>query len=121
MTYNIVDIMKNRKEVEQYRNYVEKMIQDNPQDSLLRYSKAFFRAADYKSSSRKNTLLFPVKVIKGRKSFGRLQFLISPLSKTDESLTGTPLGQRWVDRKFLILSHDLEYILYQEHLGIDEK
>jgi hypothetical protein len=113
--------MKQRNEDENYRIFVEKMIQDNPQDTILMYTDAFFRIGKG-LPGRSNVLLFPVKVIKGRKSFGRLQCLITPLLiGNDVGLSDTSLGQRWVDRKFLILSHDHEFKFYQKHIASDEE
>lgn len=121
MVQKIADIMKQREEDERYRKCIEKMIYDNPEDSFLKRTKAFFRMG-HGLPGRKNAMLFPVKVIKGRKSFGKLQCLITPLSVgADVIFSDTTLGQRWVDRKFLVLSHDQEFELYQKYLAEDEE
>ncbi len=109
------------KEDEDYRKMVEKMIHDDPGDSALMYAKAFFRLGKAGFPGKKDVLLFPVKILKGRKSFGKLQCLITPLlTGADLPHSDHSLGQRWVDRKFLVLGHDHEFKLYQKFLDSEE-
>lgn len=107
---------KKYEEDEHYRKYVETEIQQNPNDSTLRYAAAFFRLGKGWPGV-KDTLFIPVKIIKGRKSFGRLQCLITPLFPVKSDFTNdTSLGKRWVDRKFLLLNHDHDFKLYKKYL-----
>ncbi|HCE66848.1 MAG: hypothetical protein A2X82_09875 [Geobacteraceae bacterium GWC2_55_20] len=110
------DIENRRKEREmdeRVRKIIEADIHKDP--SNLNYGKAFYRLGELNLAGHEN-LLFPVKIIGRRKMFGKIQCEITPLSKIDDSLLGAPLGRRWVDRKFLILSHDNEYKIYQQHI-----
>lgn len=121
MDPKLADLKKQRDEDEYYRKYVEKMIQDDPQDSTLTYANALFRLGKGLPGT-KDVLFFPVKIMKGRKSFGRLQCLITPLLTGEYVLlSDTSLGQRWVDRKFLILNHDHEFKFYQKHIDKEEE
>jgi hypothetical protein len=107
-------------EDEHYRKLVESTIQKDPNDSFLRYAAAFYRLGKGWPGV-KDTMFFPVKLIKARKSFGRLQCLITPLL-TGEAIfsNDTSLGHRWVDRKFLLLNHDHDFKLYKKYLPKDD-
>lgn len=98
---------------ERYRKEVEEMIQADSVNSYCYRTRAFFQQREGKS---KDTLYFPVTVIKGRKMFGKLQCLITPLCLTDNIYNRTPFGQRWVDRKFLVLGHDHEFKNLEKYL-----
>lgn len=111
---------KQRDEDEHYRKHVEAIIQKDPNDSFLRYAEAFYKLGKAWPGV-KDTLFFPVKIINARKSFGKLQCLITPLLTGEEIfLNDTSLGQRWVDRKFLILNHDHAFKLYEKYLPKDD-
>ncbi len=101
-------------EDEHYRKYVEAEIKNTP--SILSRVEAFYRLGRAWPGV-KDTLLFPVIVLEARKSFGKLQCLITPLLAGD--LARSSLGERWVDRKFLILQHDHEFRLYKKYLPKD--
>ena len=122
-----LDIERHKKEMEKrreeyaaderFRQAMEKDINKTP--SNLKYSRALYRMGKGKMAGQE-TLLFPVKIIDCRKMFGKIQCEITPLSQTETSLLGSPLGHRWIDRKFLILSHDHEYKSYQQHIEKEE-
>ena len=98
---------------ERFRQMMEEDIIKTP--SNLKYSRALYRIGKGKMAGNE-TLLFPVKIIDCRKMFGKIQCEITPLSKSETDFIGSPLGQRWIDRKFLILSHDHEYKMYQKYI-----
>lgn len=106
-------------EDEHYRKYVEAMILKDPNDSSLLYTVALYRIGHARRGGN-YTLLFPVKILKARKSFGKLQCLITPLLPGDVRFrTASFLGERWIDRKFLLLQHDHEYKIYEKYLPKD--
>jgi len=113
-----IAMSKEYDENENFRKYVEAEIQKNPLGLMNKY--AFYRIGALRSPYS-DTVLFPVLIIDGRKLFGRLQYLITPLCRTDCGVysRGSPLGKRWVDRKALILSHDHEYRVYERCIGED--
>jgi len=114
------DIERRRKEYaedEAYRVVVEKDYELNPKN--MKYSDAFYRIGENVLLT-KDTLLFPVKIVDGRKLFGKLQCLITPICSGEHTYFATPLGKRWVDRKFVILNHDHEYKQYKSYLVLKE-
>jgi len=103
---------KRRKEYDENENFrvaLEKEFNENPKH--IKYSIGFYRFGEGVPGSE-DFILFPIKIIDGRKIFGKLQCKITPYLKYNEKISGHELGTKWVDRKFLILSHDHEYNIY---------
>ena len=112
---DIQHLRKEYAENERFRLAMEEEYLHDPKQ--MKYSEGFYKVGD-NSSLSKDTLLFPVRVIDGRKMFGKLQCLIKPICTNDGFLSSSPLGMRWVDRKFLILHHDHDFKKYESYLGI---
>lgn len=91
------------KEWKAYFDLREKDMRSNP--THCRYEKAFFRLG--KKDYAKDVLYFPVEIRSGRLSFGKVQFLVTPFG-VEKGI----LGQRWVERKALVMQHDQMF----EHL-----
>ncbi len=66
------------------------------------YEKAYLKLE--KIGHKKDTVYFPVEIRGGRMSFGKTQFLIIP----EGAKKGTQ-GERWVERKALIIRPDLMF------------
>ena len=113
------DISHLREEYAEHERFRVAMEEEYIRDpKQMKYSEGFYKVGDSHRLS-KDTLLFPVRIIDGRKLFGKLQCLITPICRNDSFLLSSPLGKRWVDRKFLILSHDHDFKQYTSHLGSD--
>lgn len=109
----VSEIARRRKEYNEneiYRAMVEKEYIDNPKN--IKYSEGFYVVGKGRVYT-KGQLLFPVKIIDGRKMFGKLQCLVTPVCPSENSFFNSPLGKRWVDRDSLILSHDHAFKQYE--------
>lgn len=101
-----------RKEQEQryrewksYFDYCEKDMQGNPVG--CRHQKAYYKAGKPRGRG-KDALLFPVEIVSGRVSFGKIQFLITPYG-----VNKFVLGGRWVEKKMLVMQHDSEFSRFE--------
>lgn len=81
-------------------DYCEKDMRSNP--THFKYQKAYYRLG--KRGFDKFALFFPVEIRSGRVSFGKIQFLITPFG-----VEKGVLGERWVERKTLIMEHDIDF------------
>ena len=91
---------------ENFRIEMEKEYLCNPKH--MKYAECFYKIGEGSLLSG-DTMFFPVKIVDGRKLFGRLQCLIVPVVLGNHGLVATNLGRRWVDRKSLILDHDHDF------------
>ena len=80
-----------------YFDLCEKDMRLNP--THYSYRKAYYRLG--KNNHAKDVLYFPVEIRSGRISFGKVQFLVTAFG-VEKGI----LGQRWVDRKALVMDHD---------------
>lgn len=80
-----------------YFDLCEKDMLSNPMH--YKYQKAYFRLG--KKNYSKDVIYFPVEIRAGRISFGKAQFLI-----TAHGVAKGILGEKWVERKTLIMQHD---------------
>lgn len=88
-----------------YHDTMEKDLRESP--FLAKYFEVFL---EIRSSRRlKDRLVFRVKILDGRISFGKLQFLVMPFEAN--SVNG-PCGCRWVDRDAVVFEHDKKFELY---------
>jgi hypothetical protein len=93
---------------EQLRISMEKEYEKNPHH--LKHLLGFYRIGDH-APVIEGTILFPVKITDARKIFGKLQCKISPYCG-NQFFSSTLLGEKWVERRAIILSHDHEFTAY---------